>query len=52
MTTQNPNPEPAIGELAPDFTLPASTREEHTLSNYRQRRKIVLAFYVLDFTGG
>lgn len=44
--------EPDIGQAAPDFSLPAATRETHTLSDYRRRRKIVLAFYVLDFTGG
>ena len=51
MTTQQPGPL-QIGELAPDFTLQAGTGENQTLSDYRQRRAIVLAFYVLDFTGG
>ncbi len=41
-----------IGDEAPDFTLPSGTRELHKLSDYRGRMNIVLAFYVLDFTGG
>lgn len=43
---------PAVGQEAPDFTLPASTGDTITLSQYRGERNVVLAFYVLDFTGG
>ena len=41
-----------VGQLAPDFTLPYSRTESVTLSDYRGKKKVVLAFYVLDFTGG
>ena len=41
-----------IGDHVPDFTLQAGMGENHTLSDYQQRRNIVLVFYVLDFTGG
>ena len=49
MTVVPPGPEP--GRPAPDFTLLANNREEVTLSAFRGR-KVLLAFYVLDFTGG
>lgn len=39
----------AIGELAPDFTLPASTGKNISLSDFRGR-KIVLYFYPKDNT--
>lgn len=51
MTTLTPD-DLRVGETAPDFTLPSGTRELHKLSDYRGRMNIVLAFYVLDFTGG
>ena len=43
---------PAVGEVAPDFTLPgilAGERGDYTLSQFRGR-KVVLAFYPGDFT--
>ena len=49
MTTQTAGPE--VGQPAPDFTLQSNTREQHTLSQFKGK-KVVLAFYVLDFTGG
>lgn len=45
---------PAIGEPAPDFTLPGvekGQRGDYTLSDYHGR-KVVLAFYPGDFTPG
>ena len=44
-------PGPGVGHPAPDFNLPAGNREQYTLSQFRGK-KVVLAFYVLDFTGG
>jgi peroxiredoxin len=41
---------PAIGEEAPDFTLPATIGEQIRLSQYRGQKNVVLAFYVLDWT--
>ncbi|MCB8945783.1 MAG: redoxin domain-containing protein [Ardenticatenaceae bacterium] len=45
------NSDIVVGQLAPDFTLPASTGASvMTLSSLRGKI-VVLAFYVLDFTG-
>ena len=41
---------PAIGTLAPDFTLD-STGGPITLSSYRGRQHVLLAFFPLAFTG-
>jgi len=49
MTSQAPPPEP--GQPAPDFSLVGNSRDTYTLSQYRGKN-VVLAFYVLDFTGG
>ena len=38
------------GDLAPDFTLPATTQESITLSQYRGRKNVVLAFYPFDWS--
>jgi len=46
---------PAIGQAAPDFTLPAAIGESIEtvdLAQYRGQANVVLAFYVLDWTGG
>lgn len=40
-----------VGEPAPDFTLRDHNRNEVTLSTLRGKN-VVLAFYVLAFTGG
>ena len=40
-----------VGQIAPDFTLPYSRTESWTVSQ-QKGRKVVIAFYVLDFTGG
>ena len=45
-------PVPAVGEEAPDFTLRATGDQTITLSQYRGQKNVVLAFYVLDLTGG
>lgn len=41
-----------IGEIAPDFSLPATTKEQISLSDYRGQKNIVVAFYGMDFTPG
>jgi peroxiredoxin len=43
---------PAIGAPAPPFSFPASIGEQASLEDYRGKRHVLLAFYVLDFTGG
>jgi peroxiredoxin len=45
---------PAIGDEAPDFTLPSALHGQIgsvSLSQYRREKSVVLAFYVLDWTG-
>jgi peroxiredoxin len=39
------------GRKAPDFTLVDGGREKHSLEQYRGRN-VVVAFYILAFTGG
>ncbi len=52
-------PQPAIahthlkvGDAAPDFTLPDQNRNQVKLSDFRGKKNVVLAFYVLAFTSG
>lgn len=40
------------GDAAPDFTLNSTTGKPIRLSDYRGKKNVVLAFYVLAFTGG
>jgi len=40
------------GDLAPDFTLPGSDGRTYTLSDYRGRRAVVLAWFAKAFTDG
>ena len=39
-----------VGATAPDFTLGSNTDEKITLSNYRGKKKVVLAFHPLAWT--
>jgi hypothetical protein len=44
---------PKVGDMAPDFTLPSSAKlSPMKLSDMRGKKKILLAYYVFDFTGG
>ena len=38
-----------IGEFAPDFTLPSTTGEAISLSQFRGKKLVLLEFYVNDF---
>ena len=40
------------GDMAPDFTLLDNQWKQVHLSDYRGRKNVVLAFYVLAFTEG
>lgn len=42
---------PLVGSSAPDFTLPSTAGGEVTLSAYRGRSNVLLAFFPLAFTG-
>ena len=39
-----------VGEPAPDFTLPSTTGSDVTLSAFRGRQNVLLAFFPLAFT--
>lgn len=41
-----------IGDIAPDFSLAATTKEKISLSEYRGSKNVLVAFYPLDFTPG
>jgi peroxiredoxin len=41
-----------VGDTAPDFSLPATTKDPLSLSEYRGKTNVVVAFYGMDFTPG
>ena len=41
-----------VGDPAPDFTLRATDGKTYKLSDFRGKKNVVLAIYVLAFTGG
>jgi cytochrome oxidase Cu insertion factor (SCO1/SenC/PrrC family) len=41
-----------VGDPAPDFTLIDTNRQPVKLSDFKGKKNVVLAFYVLAFTGG
>ena len=41
-----------VGDVAPDFTLPSTAGQKVKLSDFKGKKNVVLAFYVLAFTGG
>ncbi len=41
-----------VGDTAPDFTLRATDGKTYKLSDFKGKKNVVLAFYVLAFTGG
>jgi peroxiredoxin len=41
-----------VGDRAPDFALPDQNGQVVKLSDYLGKKNLVLAFYVLAFTGG
>jgi len=51
MSDPSTMPPPKAGEMAPDFTLAATTGEDVTLSALRGKSNVVLAFFPLAFTG-
>ena len=38
-----------VGEQAPDFTLPSTTGEPISLSQFRGKKLVLLEFYGVDF---
>lgn len=49
---QAPQTSLKVGDTAPDFTLRDTEGNDVTLSSFRGKKNVVLAFYVLAFTGG
>ena len=41
-----------VGQPAPDFTLPAHSGEDVSLSQYKGQKNVILSFHVQSFTGG
>jgi peroxiredoxin len=41
---------PAVGDTAPDLTLPSTSGEKVTLSSFRGKSNVLLAFFPLAFT--
>jgi hypothetical protein len=40
-----------VGDKAPDFTLPSTTGEKISLSQFRGKKPVVLSFYIFAFGG-
>ncbi len=38
-----------VGETAPDFTLPSTTGEKISLSQFRGKKHVLIEFYIADF---
>ena len=49
---QAPKTHLKVGDPAPDFTLIDTKRQPVKLSDFKGKKSVVLAFYVLAFTGG
>ena len=41
-----------VGDKAPEFTLPDQNGNKVSLTQFQGKKNVVLAFYVLAFTGG
>ena len=41
-----------VGDAAPDFTMRGTDGNTYKLSDFKGKKNVVLAFYVLAFTGG
>ena len=41
-----------VGDAAPDFTLRATDGKTYKLSDFKGKKNVVLAIYILAFTGG
>jgi peroxiredoxin Q/BCP len=41
-----------VGDMAPDFTLPASDGKTYHLADFKGKQAVVLAWFPKAFTGG
>ena len=49
---QPPKTHLKVGDLAPDFELPATTGKPIALSDFRGKNMVVVGFFPAAFTGG
>lgn len=42
-------PAVTVNQMAPDFTLPSTTGENITLSQFRGKKMVLIEFYAIDF---
>jgi cytochrome oxidase Cu insertion factor (SCO1/SenC/PrrC family) len=47
-----PQPKVKVGDMAPDFTLTDQNGKKVSLSEFKGKKNVALAFYVFAFTGG
>jgi AhpC/TSA family len=47
-----PDPTVKVGDMAPDFTLMDTHRNQVSLHDFRGKKNVALAFYIFAFTGG
>jgi peroxiredoxin len=51
MTSTQLQNSPQVGDLAPDFTAASTSGKDVSLSSFRGKRNVLLAFFPLAFTG-
>lgn len=51
MTSTSLQNSPQVGDAAPDFTAPSTSGKDVSLSSFRGKRNVLLAFFPLAFTG-
>jgi peroxiredoxin len=51
MTSTELQNSPQVGDLAPDFSVASTSGNEVSLSSFRGKRNVLLAFFPLAFTG-
>lgn len=47
-----PQPTVKVGDMAPNFTLTDQDGKKVSLSEFKGKKNVALAFYVFAFTGG
>jgi len=47
-----PSPKIKVGDMAPDFTMEDQNGKKVSLSEFRGKKNVALAFYIFAFTGG